>query len=327
MTRAETTHDTATLQVRVTESATVFSGAANLRRCDAPTPLEIASFIRSVFGDEPHGAHVHLIAEEQAVRLIDQALADYGIHLTAELPSDEAPTTTMPAVPAPLPVARPRADNSEAHESDRGGWLIVGLVVVVAAACAAALWWTFGPSLHDAHEPAPEPAPETAPVEPSAVAASTVVPSADAPEPEVLAKEGLSVQLPAGFTIEEDGDMWRAVGPDPDFRLQLSVDERYNVPAQALAEQLRADIERDPEVELVGTDGHSVTYLERAADGSQALWKTWPDGAVQLSVGCHTRNAPTKVQQATCTMAMNSARYVPEKRSSEGEEGVVALEG
>lgn len=324
MTRAETTaHDTDTLQVRVTESATVFSGAANLRRCDAPTPLEIASFIRSVFGDEPHGAHVHLIAEEQAVRLIDQALADYGIHLTAELPSDEAPTTTMPAVPAPLPVARPRADSSEVHESDRGGWLIVGLVAVVAAACAAALWWTFGPSLHDAHGNGPETiqeaADEVAPVESSSAAPE--------PEPEVLAKEGLSVQLPAGFTIEEDGDMWRAVGPDPDFRLQLSVDERYNVPAQALAEQLRVDIERDPEVELMGTDGHSVTYLERAADGSQALWKTWPDGAVQLSVGCHTRDAPTKVQQATCTMAMNSARYAPEKRSSEGGEGVVALEG
>lgn len=321
MTRAETTHDTDTLQVRVTEEATVFSGAANLRRCDAPTPLEIATYIRSVFGDEPHGAQVHLIAEEQVIHLIDQALADYGIHLTAELPADEAPTTTLPAVhtPEPLPVARPR-DTSEDPESRRAMWLIVGLVVVVAAACGLVLWWTFEPSLDDAHETAPEPAP----VESSSAVSSSAAPE---PEPEVLEQDGLSVQLPAGFSIEEDGDMWRAVGPDPNFRLQLSVDERYNVPAQALAEQLREDIERDPEVELVGTDGHAVTYLERAADGSQALWKTWPDGAVQLSVGCHTRYEPTKVQQATCTMAMNSARFAPENSSSRADEGVVALEG
>lgn len=322
MTRAETTHDTATLQVRVTEETTVFSGAANLRRCDAPTPLEIATYIRSVFGDEPHGAHVHLIAEEQVIHLIDQALADYGIHLTAELPSDEAPTTTMPAVhtPEPLPVARP-LDTREEHESRRAGWIIVGLVIVVAAACGLVLWWTFGPSLDDDDETAQEPASA-----PPSSAAPEPVPAPE-PEPEVLEQDGLSVQLPAGFHIEEDGDMWRAVGPDPNFRLQLSVDERYNVPAQALAEQLREDIERDPEVELVGTDGHAVTYLERAADGSQALWKTWPDGAVQLSVGCHTRYEPTKVQQATCTMAMNSARFAPENRSSEADEGVVALEG
>ena len=76
-----------------------------------------------------------------------------------------------------------------------------------------------------------------------------------------------------------------------------------------MAEQLLADIEADPEVELVDTDGVAVTYLERAADASQALWRTWPDGAVQLFVGCHTRLEPTVVQRATCRMAMESAAY------------------
>ena len=117
------------------------------------------------------------------------------------------------------------------------------------------------------------------------------------------------MQLPAGFGLEADDGMWRATGGDPDFRLQIAVEHLYQLPAQTMAEQLLADIEADPEVELVDTDGVAVTYLERAADGSQALWRTWPDGAVQLFVGCHTRLEPTVVQRATCRMAMESAAY------------------
>ena len=124
-----------------------------------------------------------------------------------------------------------------------------------------------------------------------------------------LEQDGLSVQLPAGFGLDADDGMWRATGGDPDFRLQIAVEHLYQLPAQTMAEQLLADIEADPEVELVDTDGVAVTYLERAADGSQALWRTWPDGAVQLFVGCHTRLEPTVVQRATCRMAMESAAY------------------
>ena len=124
-----------------------------------------------------------------------------------------------------------------------------------------------------------------------------------------IERDGLTVQLPAGFTLEADDDMWRATGSDPNFRLQIAVEHLYQLPARTMADQLLADIETDPEVELVDTDGISVTYLERAGDGSQSLWKTWPNGTVQLFVGCHTRAEPTVVQRATCRMAMESAEY------------------
>lgn len=342
------------LHITITHNGAIFSGAANLRRFDSPTPAEIAAYIRSVYGDDPDGAHVHVVGEEPVVHLIDQALSDYGVYLTAELPEDAgttpeettvhepappsprhedaAPTTHIPTVrpPSPLPVERPTLDaDFNPGERPRGGWIIAAVVALVAVACAVALWWTVRglfspePSLLDAHEPAHD----VADTSPTLEAAPTKPAEPAEPEPEFIEQDGLQVQLPAGFTLEPDEDMWRAVGPDPNFRLQLSVDDRYNVPAQALAEQLRADIERDPEVELVETDGHSVTYLERAGDGSQALWKTWPAGAVQLSVGCHTRFEPTPVQRATCDMAMNSATFNPGNGQVEGEKGVVALDG
>ena len=194
------------------------------------------------------------------------------------------------------------------QEPRSGRWIIAGVVAAVALACAGVIWGlTSGgaqsqaPAREETEQPQPQ-APAQSP--------SSVQDEERAEQTSIsIERDGLTVQLPAGFTLEADEGMWRATGDDPNFRLQIAVERLYQLPARTMAEQLLADIEADPEVELVDTDGIAVTYLERAGDGSQSLWKTWPNGTVQLFVGCHTRAEPTVVQRATCRMAMETAEY------------------
>lgn len=295
------------LRITATDASTVITGAANVHRFDAPTSREVAATVRNALGPHPAGAQVHIAADPQRLRELAHALADYDIDLTtetleplAERTHNDAPADSFRAVPSE-------------PDGRSGVWIVSAVVAVVALVCAGVIWLL---TRGEAAEPAPPPTP----------AAESETPSAPATEEEPEAREtertpvsesptvrleqdGLSVQLPAGFGLEADEGMWRATSGDPDFRLQIAVEHLYQLPAQTMAEQLLADIEADPEVELVDTDGVAVTYLERAADGSRALWRTWPDGAVQLFVGCHTRFEPTVVQRATCRMAMESAAY------------------
>ena len=279
----------------------MITGAANIHRFDAPTSREIAGTVRSVLGPDPHGAPVHIAADPQRLSELTHALADYDIDLTTEPLQPVAPTPDD----TPEPFHRPPPPE---QESRSGVWIIAAVVAAVALACAAVIWGlTSGKAQSSGEaEPPPSQPPETqsTPVSPPAQEEEEAEQSSISIE-----RDGLTVQLPAGFTLEADDDMWRATGSDPNFRLQIAVEHLYQLPARTMADQLLADIETDPEVELVDTDGISVTYLERAGDGSQSLWKTWPNGTVQLFVGCHTRTEPTVVQRATCRMAMESAEY------------------
>lgn len=289
------------LRITATDASTVITGAANIHRFDAPTSREIAGTVRSVLGPEPHGAPVHIAADPQRLRELTHALADYDIDLTTE-PLEPAPS---PPDDAPEAFHRPPPPEQEPRS---GTWIIAGVVAAVALACAAVIWGlTSGgaqsqaPAQEETEQPQPQ-APAQSP--------SSVQDEERAEQTSIsIERDGLTVQLPAGFTLEADEGMWRATGDDPNFRLQIAVERLYQLPARTMAEQLLADIEADPEVELVDTDGIAVTYLERAGDGSQSLWKTWPNGTVQLFVGCHTRAEPTVVQRATCRMAMETAEY------------------
>ena len=287
------------LRITATDASTVITGAANIHRFDAPTSREIAGTVRSVLGPDPHGAPVHIAADPQRLSELTHALADYDIDLTTEPLQPVAPTPDD----TPEPFHRPPPPE---QESRSGVWIIAAVVAAVALACAAVIWGlTSGKSSGEA-EPPPSQPPETQ----STPVSSPAQEEEEAEQSSIsIERDGLTVQLPAGFTLEADDDMWRATGSDPNFRLQIAVEHLYQLPARTMADQLLADIETDPEVELVDTDGISVTYLERAGDGSQSLWRTWPNGTVQLFVGCHTRTEPTVVQRATCRMAMESAEY------------------
>lgn len=287
------------LRITSTDASTVITGAANIHRFDAPTSREIAGTVRSVLGPDPHGAPVHIAADPQRLSELTHALSDYDIELTTEPLQPVAPTPDD----TPEPFHRPPPPE---QESRSGVWIIAAVVAAVALACAAVIWGLTSGKSPGEEEPPPSQPPETQ----SAPVSSPVQEEERAEQTSIsIERDGLTVQLPAGFTLEADDDMWRATGSDPNFRLQIAVEHLYQLPARTMAEQLLADIETDPEVELVDTDGISVTYLERAGDGSQSLWKTWPNGTVQLFVGCHTRAEPTVVQRATCRMAMESAEY------------------
>ena len=289
------------LRITATDASTVITGAANIHRFDAPTSREIAGTVRSVLGPDPHGAPVHIAADPQRLSELTHALADYDIDLTTETLRPVAPTPDD----TPAPFHRPPPPE---QESRSGTWIIAAVVAAVALACAAVIWGlTSGKTQSPGEE---EQLPSQPPETQSAPSPSPAQEEERAEQTSIsIERDGLTVQLPAGFTLEADDDMWRATGSDPNFRLQIAVEHLYQLPVRTMAEQLLADIETDPEVELVDTDGISVTYLERAGDGSQSLWKTWPNGTVQLFVGCHTRTEPTVVQRATCRMAMESAEY------------------
>ena len=287
------------LRITATDASTVITGAANIHRFDAPTSREIAGTVRSVLGPDPHGAPVHIAADPQRLSELTHALADYDIELTTEPLQPVAPTPDD----TPEPFHRPPPPE---QESRSGVWIIAAVVAAVALACAAVIWGLTSGKSSGEEEPPPSQPPGTQ----SAPVSSPVQEEERAEQTSIsIERDGLTVQLPAGFTLEADDDMWRATGSDPNFRLQIAVEHLYQLPARTMADQLLADIETDPEVELVDTDGISVTYLERAGDGSQSLWKTWPNGTVQLFVGCHTRAEPTVVQRATCRMAMETAEY------------------
>lgn len=299
----------AELRVTASDTATVFSGPLNLHRFDAPSPRDIAAQIRTALGPDTAGARVRIIAEPERAARIEAALAGSGIAVTCE----ELSLVDAPDPPSPeLDLRRPTGE--EPGGRDWAVWAVAAVVAAAAAACAVAVAATTR-SLHQQPETAPPP--ET-PVETPVVSAATseAVKGASTsneapPRTVVLQRDGLHVELPAGFTLEPDGELWRATGLDPDFRLEIAVDELYNLPPEALAEQLRRDLEADPGTELVAVDGQKLTYRELPGDGSEVLWRTWPAGNRQIFVGCHTRTAPTQVQQATCRMAMDSASYRP----------------
>ena len=292
------------LRITATDASTVFTGAANVHRFDAPSSREIAGTIKTVLGPNPAGAAVHISADQVRLRELEYALADYDIDLTTDiLDTESAPLADDPPTDSFPPIE---------HHSNGSVWVVAVIVALVAAVVAAAIYFTVrggdeAPAEVEAEaktEAEAQPETEARPV--PEVVSST---SEAAPQTVLLEQDGLRVELPAGFALEADDGTWRATGEDPNFRLHIAVEHLYQLPAQTMAEQLLADIEADPETELVDTDGTAVTYLERASDGSQALWKTWPHGQTQLFVGCHTRAEPTNVQRATCRMAMESAEY------------------
>lgn len=224
------------------------------------------------------------------------------------------------------------AGGGERWRRDWAVWIIGAVVVAAAVACAVAIAATSrslrggapdaagpdqagaatGDQASRARASETEASGAQAPRESLGVGETGASSSGKAPpRTAILERNGVRLEVPAGFTLAADGPMWRATGLDPDFRLEIAVDELYNLPPETMAEQLTRDVEADPQTELVDTDGRFLVYRERPADGSEVLWKTWSSGNRQVFIGCHTRAAPTKVQQATCRMAMDSATFTP----------------
>ncbi|WIM68137.1 type VII secretion-associated protein [Corynebacterium breve] len=289
-----------TITVVIHPALTIIEADRTYYRYDKPTADDVADFCCTVVDNAIGGHHVVIQAEETTAHEFAEACRRRGFIATAEPLIDDSPAPPEPETsteefepvdepmrPSPLPVLG-----------------IAALVVVVIAAGA----WLAGP--------------EELPVEPPVVAqvsepvreVTSAPPSPIVPVEEsiVLEQNGLSVTLPLGFQLEADGEMWRAQGEDPGFRLQLAADDLYGLPAEELFNQVERELSEDPSMTLIRREANLVEYHQLPGDGSEARWFTWVADGQQLSVGCHTQFAPTTVQQATCAMAYESAVYAPE---------------
>lgn len=118
--------------------------------------------------------------------------------------------------------------------------------------------------------------------------------------------EGLSVVLPTGFQATVEEGLVTATGEDPDLRILLAADSLFNVPARALFDEIKAQVDKDPELRDVSEDAGRLHYIEDPGDGSVVEWTIWEDTGHHMSVGCHTRHDANAVQKAACRMATES---------------------
>lgn len=118
--------------------------------------------------------------------------------------------------------------------------------------------------------------------------------------------EGLSVVLPTGFQATVEEGLVTATGEDPDLRILLAADSLFNVPAKALFGEIKAQVDKDPELRDVSEDAGRLHYIEDPGDGSVVEWTIWEDTGHHMSVGCHTRHDANAVQKAACRMATES---------------------
>lgn len=118
--------------------------------------------------------------------------------------------------------------------------------------------------------------------------------------------EGLSVVLPTGFQATVEEGLVTATGEDPDLRILLAADSLFNVPAKALFDEIKAQVDKDPELRDVSEDAGRLHYIEDPGDGSVVEWTIWEDTGHHMSVGCHTRHDANAVQKAACRMATES---------------------
>jgi type VII secretion-associated protein, rv3446c family len=118
--------------------------------------------------------------------------------------------------------------------------------------------------------------------------------------------EGLSVVLPTGFQATVEEGLVTATGEDPDLRILLAADSLFNVPARALFDEIKAQVDKDPELRDVSEDAGRLHYIEDPGDGSVVEWTIWEDTGHHMSVGCHTRHNANAVQKAACRMATES---------------------
>lgn len=187
-------------------------------------------------------------------------------------------------------------------------------IVVVILAVVGASWWAMGANASNDEDDG-----ETGTTAGSTTAASAAdsVPAEETggsdgsdgglnPGEKRLDIEGLSVVLPTGFQATVEEGLVTASGKDPDLRILLASDSLFNVPAKALFDEIKAQVDRDPELRDVSEDAGRLHYIEDPGDGSVVEWTIWEDTGHHMSVGCHTRHNANAVQKAACRMATES---------------------
>lgn len=309
--------------ISIQPSVTVITAETSFYRYDNPSPAELADYCLTLIQADPGEYTVAVSADTELAQQVADECAARGFQISTFSLHDDAPAADpeltslddADAQPADLElneVARPLATADQGDSRGRRGSMIV-LSIAVVGVLGAGLWAAATTIADDKSEAfvahvagenqEPSPSVEQVPSEEVEAGPDT------ASDTVVLNEAGLSVELPTGFQLSADGDMWKAEGNDPDLRLQLAVDDLFGLPPEELLSQVESDIESDPDLSLISVDAARIEYHQNAPDGSEAIWITWVEDGKQVSLGCHTRAAPSTVQRATCTMARDSANF------------------
>lgn len=316
-----------TITVTIHPEVTVIAAETEFYRYDQPGPHELAEYCASIAGAPPGECRVNIAGEGaddvaaacRALGFQTEVLAPDSANEHPE-PGEigDAPFAQEPewvdlegpelSSLSELPGRGPR--EAAARPSVKFPAIVLGLAVVaVMAAGAWAIVTTTSASPtkiaepgHDTTQPSALPAEGPAPETSSPPAESSVTPT-------VLSHEGLTISAPTGFQLVDEGDMWLASGDDPDFRLNIAVDDLYGLPPDQLMQQVERDIADDPELTLINAGPDRIEYEQVAPDGSYVAWTTWVEEGAQISLGCHSRAEATTVHRAACAMANNTVDY------------------
>jgi len=309
-----TVHDT--LTITVLDTATIFEGPDTVYRYDLPGTGIIDGWALAAVLDQARelcslnwpDVEVVIDADDPTTDVLTRSLLNKGV---AAYPAEVLRETALPE-PEEVTVTRPTADAGRHRlpTSLRPFPLIIGAVVV---AILALSWWVVGGTTAPADTPPPSPATSQAPATTSATStASTATSTSSPPQPRaVLEHERLRFEAPAGFRLEDRDGLLLATGADPELRIRLAADPIYTVPADAVDTQIHAMIAADDTLhpldpERAGRGIEVIRYREEPGDGSTVTWHTWIESEHQISVGCHSRGAPTLPQEAACRMVLDS---------------------
>ena len=285
---------------------------------------------RELLGGSWEGARVTVIAADPDsdsaglladVLVADGAEVDDGVLQSSGEGLAVAHSTTGGPGTGATTIRRPRSGSR--HRAPFRPTFFHAAVVAVVFGVIAVSWW----SLREDTAPVGEPGRVAAVSGTTTTESSTTVSGSAAiraePEPPadptgsrpgsgVLEAGDISVTLPAGYILNPGkAGAVTATGPDPDLRVHLAADPALGLPAETILEEAAMRVETDPVLHRSDRAGlrpgvQAVTYREDPGDGSFVDWITWVEADRQMSVGCHTRTAPSVAQRAICRMAVNS---------------------
>ncbi|MGO2863958.1 type VII secretion-associated protein [Corynebacterium casei] len=334
---------TVNLTITVLDTATIFEGPESIYRYDLPGTAIVEGWALSGVMEQAQkllpaqwpDVRVAVVADSsggpmshEAVKIIRRQLQVHDVII-----AEREPVTAL-AIPQHEPeelepeeiidddeIIRPVGDEESFLERIKQRKGLIAIIVVVVLVFILIAWFFLRGASSAASDSAASvittsiaesaPAPEiSTQASETAGTSGTQTSTTAAPAHQTIEAGGLRVMLPAGFAHTEEEGLVTATGQDPDLRIIMAMDPLYAVPANALFAEVRAQIDSDETLSNPHEANGRLTYLEHPGDDSEVTWTTWVVDDQQISLGCHTRKAPSMAQRAACRMASESIEKV-----------------
>ena len=334
---------TVNLTITVLDTATIFEGPESIYRYDLPGTAIVEGWALSGVMEQAQkllpaqwpDVRVAVVADSsggpmshEAVKIIRRQLQVHDVIIAERepatalaIPHHDAEELEPEEIIDDDEIIRPVGDEESFLERIKQRKGIIAIVVVVVLVIILIAWFFLrGASSAASDSAAPvtttsiaesAPAPEnSSQVSETAETSGAQASTSAAPAHQTIEAGGLRVMLPAGFTHTEEEGLVTATGQDPNLRIIMVMYPLYAVPANALFAEVRAQIDSDETLSNPHEANGRLTYLEHPGDDSEVTWTTWVEDDQQVSLGCHTRKAPSMAQRAACRMASESIEKV-----------------